>query len=207
MTPSSPRPSLLALTAATSLALAVGVTACVRTVSGPLPRAQPDPTATATPAPDAPHDGAAIATSDPLAGSRYGGFGYSFGGAGYGTASYGGAAYGAAYGGDGYGGGGYGGASYGGGGGAAASDLYACRVASDCTIVFREQSCFPGDPVGVATARLAEARQRITIRREACGMGGPDYERRRLQNEGRWTVGCTAGRCQVVDHGIRPAPF
>ena len=184
-------PLALAAVACASFALAIGVTACVRTTSGPLAQAQPPP-------------------APPPAGIGVGGVGYgasdeSFGHGGYGLRGYGDAGYGgASYGtigiGSGYGGAGYGGAP-------ASVDLYACQVDADCTVYFRHDGCFPGDPVGVAVARLADARRLIPVRRDACGMGGPDYERRRLANEGRYSARCERQRCAVVDRGPRRTPF
>jgi len=189
-------PLALAAVACASFALAIGVTACVRTTSGPLAQAQPPP-------------------APPPAGIGVGGVGYgasdeSFGHGGYGLRGYGDAGYGgASYGtigiGSGYGGAGYGGAGY--GGAPASVDLYACQVDADCTVYFRHDGCFPGDPVGVAVARLADARRLIPVRRDACGMGGPDYERRRLANEGRYSARCERQRCAVVDRGPRRTPF
>ena len=197
-------PLALAAVACASFALALGVTACVQTASGPLARAQP------TPAPPP-------AGGDPGGGDRdrgsgegfgHGGYGLrgeAYGGTGYGGASYGWIGIGSGYGGDRYGGAGYGGAGH--GGAPAIVDLYACRVDADCTVYFRHEGCFFGDPVGVAVARLADARRLLPVRRDACGMGGPDYERRRLANEGRYSARCERQRCAVVDRGPRPTPF
>ena len=196
--------SIVTITAAAtaSLALAVGLTACVRTVAGPLPQAG---------------QGQALAPTsggDGYGGGGYGGASYGYGGGGYGGGGYGG--YG--YGGNGYGGYGYGGASYGyggagyGGAGYGGSappivDIYACRVDADCTVYFRTQACFPADPIGVATAKLDVARRLLPVRHEACGMGGPDYERRRMENEGRYAARCDQQRCAVTDRGPQRTPF
>ena len=191
----SPSRTALVVVAATSAALAIGLTACVRTVSGPLPQAsQPlAPTVVAGAGYGGAGDG----------GAGYGGYGY--GGYGYGGAGYGGYGYGgASYGGAGYGGG-YGGATY--GGPSAIVDIYWCQVDADCTVYFRTHGCFPGDPIGVATAKLDVARRLLPERFEACGMGGSDYERRRLANEGRYVARCDQARCAVIDRGPRRAPF
>ncbi|MBP8807713.1 MAG: hypothetical protein KBG48_30710 [Kofleriaceae bacterium] len=204
-------PLALAAVACASFALAIGVTACVRTTSGPLAQAQPPP---APPPAGIGVGGVGYGASDESFG--HGGYGLrGYGDAGYGGASYGtigiGSGYGGAgYGGYGYGGYGYGGAGYGGagyGGAPASVDLYACQVDAECTVYFRHDGCFPGDPVGVAVARLADARRLIPVRRDACGMGGPDYERRRLANEGRYSARCERQRCAVVDRGPRRTPF
>jgi hypothetical protein len=209
-------PLALAAVACASFALAIGVTACVRTTSGPLAQAQPPP---APPPAGIGVGGVGYGASDESFG--HGGYGLrGYGDAGYGGASYGTIGIGIGYGGTGYGGYGYGGAGYGGygyggagyggagyGGAPASVDLYACQVDADCTVYFRHDGCFPGDPVGVAVARLADARRLIPVRRDACGMGGPDYERRRLANEGRYSARCERQRCAVVDRGPRRTPF
>lgn len=203
----SPSPITFAAVAATSLALAVGVTACVRTVSGPLPQA--GQSQALSPASGGYGDGGAGYGDD---GAREYGFGgFTYGGPGYGGYGYGGGGYGGyGYGGYGYGGGSYGGGSYGGvgyGGHPPIADIYACRVDADCTVYFRTQACFPADPVAVATARLDDARRLLPVRFEACGMGGPDYERRRQANEGRYGARCEQQRCAVTDRGPRRTPF
>ena len=37
--------------------------------------------------------------------------------------------------------------------------LDTCKVDSDCTVYFRTSACIPGDPMAVATAKLALARK------------------------------------------------
>ena len=187
--PRSPSPLALATVAGASFTAALALAACVHTVSGPLPQAQPVPA----------HP---VAAAPSTAG---GGYGYGYGGAGdaaYASGGYGGYGYGGA----GYGGAGYGGATYG-ATAPASVDVYACRVDADCTVYFRTQACFPADPIGVATAQLAAARRLMPQRHEACGMGGPDYERRRMANEGRYVARCEQQRCAVTDRGPQRTPF
>ncbi|MBK9035314.1 MAG: hypothetical protein IPL61_29350 [Myxococcales bacterium] len=216
-TPSSPSLRAVASLAAASLLASLTFAACVRVPSGPLASAQPPPGG----APGGPMivEGSGQGYGGSAHGSYgYGGYGYGgygYGGSGYGGyggqsyGGYGGYGYGGyGYGGYGYGGYGYGGSSYGGGsGGGSGGALYACRAQADCTVLFTRTTCFPSDPVGVAVAHLAEARRTLAKRPEACGMGGPDYERRLQENQGRYTATCTAGRCAVVDHGPRRNPF
>ncbi|HVV85834.1 MAG TPA: hypothetical protein VHE35_22400, partial [Kofleriaceae bacterium] len=89
-----------------------------------------------------------------------------------------------------------------------APGLDASPVDADCTVYFRTSSCFPGDPLAVASATLDAVRKAYPVRREECAMGGPDYERRRMENEGRYTTTCEAKRCVLHDAGPRKAiPF
>lgn len=78
--------------------------------------------------------------------------------------------------------------------------LATCQVDSDCTIYFRTSACVPSDPIAVATAQLDAARAKFPVKREACGMGGPQYERLRRANDGRWTTSCVAARCGLIEH-------
>ena len=59
----------------------------------------------------------------------------------------------------------------------------------------------------MATAKLDVARRLLPVRHEACGMGGPDYERRRMENEGRYAARCDQQRCAVTDRGPQRTPF
>ncbi len=81
--------------------------------------------------------------------------------------------------------------------------LEACTVAADCTIYFRFHGCVAGDPVAVNAGQLELARKTYPIKREACAMGGPQYDRLRRSNENRWSTTCEAGRCGVHDAGAR----
>lgn len=82
--------------------------------------------------------------------------------------------------------------------------LATCQVDSDCTIYFRTSACVPADPIAVATAQLDAARAKFPVKREACGMGGPQYERLRRANDGRWTTSCVASRCGLIEHATTP---
>jgi hypothetical protein len=86
-------------------------------------------------------------------------------------------------------------------------DVQACKVDSDCTVHFRVHACFPGNPIGVNKLDPAAVRAAFPVERHACGMGGPQYDRQRMANEGRYTAACQASRCAVVDHGLRPTIF
>lgn len=84
------------------------------------------------------------------------------------------------------------------------SALQACKVDSDCKVYFRAYGCFPGDPIGVnAAAAPAALLKAFPVKRDACGMGGPQYEQQRMANEGRWTAACQVDRCIVNDRGPR----
>lgn len=82
--------------------------------------------------------------------------------------------------------------------------LATCQVDSDCTIYFRTAGCVPSDPIAVATAQLDAARAKFPLKLLACGMGGPQYDRLRRQNEGRWSTSCVAARCELREHPIAP---
>jgi len=82
--------------------------------------------------------------------------------------------------------------------------LATCQADSDCTIYFRTSACVPSDPIAVATAQLDRARALFPVKREACGMGGPQYERLRRANDGRWTTSCVASRCELREHAVDP---
>lgn len=83
----------------------------------------------------------------------------------------------------------------------APSGLDACNLDSDCTVYFRRSACFPADPMAVAVGALAEARRSFPLKVEACAMGGPQYERRRLESEGRYRATCVDHRCTLHDDG------
>ncbi|MBK7075476.1 MAG: hypothetical protein IPH44_24615 [Myxococcales bacterium] len=82
--------------------------------------------------------------------------------------------------------------------------LAGCQVDSDCTIYFRTSACVPTDPIAVATSQLDRARALFPPKHIECAMGGPQYERLRRQNEGRWTASCVAARCELREHAIDP---
>ena len=82
--------------------------------------------------------------------------------------------------------------------------LATCQVDSDCTIYFRTSACVPSDPIAVATTQLDAARAKFPLKLLACGMGGPQYDRLRRQNEGRWSTSCVAARCGLIEHAITP---
>jgi len=82
--------------------------------------------------------------------------------------------------------------------------LAACQVDTDCTIYFRTSACVPTDPIAVATAQLDRARALFPPKRIECGMGGPQYERLRRQNDGRWSTSCVAARCELREHAVDP---
>ncbi|MBL8624354.1 MAG: hypothetical protein JNK64_23810 [Myxococcales bacterium] len=82
--------------------------------------------------------------------------------------------------------------------------LAACQVDSDCTIYFRTSACVPTDPIAVATSQLDAARAMFPLKRVDCGMGGPQYERLRQENAGRWSTSCVAARCELREHAVVP---
>ncbi len=89
-----------------------------------------------------------------------------------------------------------------------AASLQACEVDSDCRVHFRTSACFPGDPIGVNVRDPAAVRTIFPVKRQACAMGGPQYERQRMANEGRYGAVCKLDRCEVVDRGPRQTiPF
>ena len=76
-----------------------------------------------------------------------------------------------------------------------------CQADSDCTLYFRTQSCIPGDPMAVNTNQLAAARTKFPMKHDACGMGGPSYDRLRESFEGRYHAQCVRQTCVVHDAG------
>jgi len=86
-------------------------------------------------------------------------------------------------------------------------DIQACTVDSDCVVHFRSSGCFPGDPVGVNQLDPAQVQLTFPVKRMACGMGGPQYEQRRMADEGRYSAACEKKRCVVHDAGPRPTPL
>lgn len=80
--------------------------------------------------------------------------------------------------------------------------LDTCTVAADCTIYFRSQGCFPGDPLAINTRSAARARTMFPPKREECAMGGPQWEKQMRMNERRWSTTCEAHRCVVHDAGL-----
>jgi hypothetical protein len=87
----------------------------------------------------------------------------------------------------------------------AAPALQRCTVDADCVIHFQSSACIPGDPVAVNGKDMAAVRKAYPVRHLACGMGGPQYDRMRMQNEGRYSAACEAKQCVVRDAGPRPA--
>lgn len=83
----------------------------------------------------------------------------------------------------------------------APSSLDACNLDSDCTIYFRRSACFPADPMAVARGALDEARRRFPLQVDACAMGGPQYEQRRRELDGRYGAACVEHRCVLHDAG------
>ncbi len=84
-------------------------------------------------------------------------------------------------------------------------DIHTCRVDDDCTIHFRLYACIPGNPVAVNKLDPAKVRATYPIEHDPCGMGGPQYDRLRESNEGRYSAACEARRCVVRDAGPRPS--
>ncbi|HUQ04334.1 MAG TPA: hypothetical protein VM261_17665 [Kofleriaceae bacterium] len=83
--------------------------------------------------------------------------------------------------------------------------LQRCTVDADCVIHFQSSACIAGDPVAVNGTDMAAVRAAYPVRRLDCGMGGPQYDRLRMQNEGRYSAACEARQCVVRDAGPRPA--
>jgi len=76
--------------------------------------------------------------------------------------------------------------------------LLACTEPSECIVVFRGTGCRPSDPRAIA----ASQRNKLPpVRREVCGIGGPEYERENSQIQRRYDATCTKGRCVLVDRG------
>lgn len=76
-------------------------------------------------------------------------------------------------------------------------DLHACQVDADCTLHFRQHACVPGDPVAVNKLDPAAVLAAYPVTHQACGMGGPQYDKLRAETENRWTAACEASRCVV----------
>jgi hypothetical protein len=86
--------------------------------------------------------------------------------------------------------------------------LFACRADRDCTLLWLGRGCVRSDPKAVALAKLGEAQKTFSKGPpHACGIGGPDHEKRVRAVEMRYGVTCQAGVCTLVDRGEQnPVP-
>lgn len=81
-----------------------------------------------------------------------------------------------------------------------ADTLQFCQADDDCTVYFRTSSCVPSDPVAVNGHDLKAVVAKYGHKNDPCGMGGPQYEKLRWQNEGRWTASCVQQTCTLQEH-------
>ncbi|MEZ4399206.1 MAG: hypothetical protein R3B06_04260 [Kofleriaceae bacterium] len=77
--------------------------------------------------------------------------------------------------------------------------LRTCQVDSDCTLHFQLSACIAQDPVAVNKSMLPAVRAAFPVRRIACGMGGPDFDRLQEDNANRYRTRCVARRCELID--------
>lgn len=82
----------------------------------------------------------------------------------------------------------------------ATSALLTCNVDDDCTLHFQTMSCVARDPIAVNKRDPDAVRLAFPVKQEACGMGGPQYDQLRDDNERRWSASCSKSRCTVIEH-------